>query len=103
MCLRSRAQGRLASVKPQGGKSIHPTAGTARNHQRLLGRPSCITQDGPDWPPAPLRTTPTAHPYQQTAPNLDKKCIMNKHYLKGLSNAMNFSVAKTAENLFKNA
>lgn len=88
---------------PEEGNAIHPTAGTTRDHQRLSGRPSCITQDGPDWPPAPPKTAPTACRYQQTAPNLGKKCIMNKHYLKELSNVMNFSVAKTAKNLFKNA
>lgn len=62
----------------------------------------------PRWPQTGLQLLPQDNANSSSAragspKHVDKKCIMNKHYLKRLCNGMNFSVAKTVENLFKNA
>lgn len=58
------------------------------------GGTSSVARAGPARPPpSPKRTDHIQH--------CDEQCLMNKHYLKGLRNTMNFSVAKNIRGLIK--
>lgn len=79
---------------PSGENAIYPTAARARKWPCLPGGPPLSPEMAPARPPpSPRRADHIQH--------RDEECLMNKHYLKGLRNTMNFSVAKNSRGLIK--
>lgn len=102
MLVRQSTWQRLASVKPQGRKRYLPkccdcqeTTNTSREDLPPLPKMA------PDEPQHPPRQCQNLSVRADSTKPVDKKCIMNKHYLKGLHNAIEFFSGKNSRELIK--